>query len=117
MIQEFQVNASNYSAEYGRAAGGVVNAVIKSATNQIHGQAFWYNRSSDWGAINPFQLHRVNGVLVPFLPEDKRHQFGGGIGGPFPSGKVFSFFTTDPPLPPLPRLAITGRPPASLSLP
>src|SRR5205085_3130967 len=41
-IQEFQVNVSNYSAEYGRAAGGVVNAVTKSGTNQTHGQAFYY---------------------------------------------------------------------------
>ena len=81
-VQEFQVNTSNYSAEYGRAAGGVVNAVTKSGTNQFHGDAFWYDRNSDWGAINPFQKHLVNGVLVPFLPEDKRHQFGGGIGGP-----------------------------------
>jgi hypothetical protein len=73
-IQEFQVNTSNYSAEYGRAAGGVVNAVTKGGTNQIHGQAFWYDRNSDWGAINPFQTHLVNGVSTPFLPEDKRRK-------------------------------------------
>src|SRR2546430_15417595 len=46
-VQEFQINTSNYSAEYGRAAGGVVNAVTKSGSNQIHGQAFWYDRTSD----------------------------------------------------------------------
>src|SRR5207247_9331734 len=43
-IREFQVNTSNYSAEYGRAAGGVVNAVTKSGTNQFHGSAFYYDR-------------------------------------------------------------------------
>ncbi|HLZ52302.1 MAG TPA: TonB-dependent receptor [Candidatus Acidoferrum sp.] len=109
-IQEFQVNTSNYSAEYGRAAGGVVNAVTKSGTNQIHGDAFWYDRSSDWGAINPFQLHRVNGVLVPFLPENKRHQFGGGIGGPLVKGKLFWFFSADQQLQPFPAVANSGTP-------
>src|SRR5690349_1075103 len=109
-IQEFQVNTSNYSAEYGRAAGGVVNAVTKSGTNQIHGDVFWYDRSSDWGAINPFQLHRVNGVLVPFLPENKRHQFGGGIGGALVKGKLFWFFSADQQLQPFPAVANSGTP-------
>src|SRR5580704_7661651 len=109
-IQEFQINTSNYSAEYGRAAGGVVNAVTKSGTNQIHGQAFWYDRSSDWGAINPFQKHNVNGVLVPFLPEDKRHQFGGGIGGPIIKDKLFFFFSADQQLRPFPAVANSGTP-------
>lgn len=109
-IQEFQVNTSNYSAEYGRAAGGVVNAVTKSGTNQTHGDAFWYDRSSDWGAINPFQLHRVNGVLVPFLPENKRHQFGGGIGGPILKDKLFFFFSADQQLQPFPAVANSGTP-------
>src|SRR6202158_836921 len=109
-IQEFQVNTSNYSAEYGRAAGGVVNAVTKSGTNQIHGQAFWYDRSSDWGAINPFQLHRVNGALVPFLPEDKRHQFGGGIGGAIIKDKLFWVLSADQQLRPFPAVANSGTP-------
>lgn len=109
-IQEFQVNTSNYSAEYGRAAGGVVNAVTKSGTNQIHGQAFWYDRSSDWGAINPFQKHLVSGVLVPFLPEDKRHQFGGGIGGAIIKDKLFWFFSADQQLRPFPAVANSGTP-------
>lgn len=109
-IQEFQVNTSNYSAEYGRAAGGVVNAVTKSGTNQLHGNAFWYDRSSDWGAINPFQKHLVNGVLTPFLPEDKRHQFGGGIGGPILKDRLFFFFSADQQLRPFPAVANSGTP-------
>lgn len=109
-IQEFQVNTANYSAEYGRAAGGVVNAVTKSGTNQLHGNLFWFDRNSDWGAINPFQLHRVNGVLVPFLPEDKRHQFGGGIGGPILKDKLFFFFSADQQLRPFPAVANSGTP-------
>src|SRR5712664_2031345 len=113
-IQEFQINTSNYSAEYGRAAGGVVNAVTKSGTNQIHGQAFWYLRSSDWGAINPFSFKKVNinGALtnVPFLPEDKRHQFGGGIGGAIIKDKLFFFFSADQQLRPFPAVANSGSP-------
>src|SRR5215472_4158615 len=109
-IQEFQVNTSNYSAEYGRAAGGVVNAVTKSGTNRLHGQVFWYDRNSDWGAINPFQKHRVNGTLMPFLPEDKRHQFGGSIGGPIIKDKLFWFFSADQQLRPFPAVANSGSP-------
>ncbi|MGB7847826.1 MAG: TonB-dependent receptor [Candidatus Acidiferrum sp.] len=113
-VQEFQINTSNYSAEYGRAAGGVVNAVTKSGTNQYHGQAFWYLRSSDWGAINPFSFKRVNfnGTLtnVPFLAEDKRHQFGGGIGGPIIKGKLFFFFSADQQMRPFPASANSGTP-------
>src|SRR5580704_14813408 len=109
-IQEFQINTSNYSAEYGRAAGGVVNAVTKSGTNQIHGQAFWYDRNSDWGAINPFPTHLVNGVSTPFLPEDKRHQFGGGVGGAILKDKLFWFFSADQQLRPFPAVANSGTP-------
>jgi hypothetical protein len=109
-IQEFQVNTADYSAEYGRAAGGVVNAVTKSGTNQFHGDAFWYDRNSDWGAINPFQKHLVNGVLEPFLPENKRHQFGGGIGGPIFKDKLFFFFSGDQQLQPFPAVANSGTP-------
>src|SRR5712691_11267492 len=113
-IQEFQINTSNYSAEYGRSAGGVVNAVTKSGTNQIHGQAFWYYRDSDLGAINPFSFQKVvaNGTttLVPFLPPDKRHQFGGGIGGPIVREKLFFFFSGDQQLRGFPATADSGNP-------
>lgn len=113
-IQEFQINTSNYSAEYGRAAGGVVNAVTKSGTNQLHGQAFWYFRNSDWGAISPFSFQKVvvNGVTtsVPFLPENKRHQFGGGIGGSIIKNKLFWFFSADQQLQPFPASANSGTP-------
>jgi len=98
-IREFQVNTSNYSAEYGRSAGGVTNAVTKSGTNRLHGEAFWFFRSSDFGAINPFAfLTRLQGgtaVTTPVKPEDKRHQFGGNIGGPIIKDKLFFFFNAD----------------------
>jgi Carboxypeptidase regulatory-like domain/TonB dependent receptor len=113
-IQEFQINTSNYSAEYGRSAGGVVNAVTKSGTNSIHGQAFWFDRTSDFGAINPFSFKKVlvNGALtsVPFLPPDKRHQFGGGIGGAIIKDKLFWFLSGDQQLRSFPGTGNSGTP-------
>jgi hypothetical protein len=53
-VQEFQVNSSNYSIEYGHAAGAVVNTVTKSGTNTLHGEVYFYDRDNDWGATNPF---------------------------------------------------------------
>jgi len=98
-IREFQVNTSNYSAEYGRAAGGVTNAVTKSGTNDLHGDAFYFQRNNEWGARNPraFQSVLVNGVAtqVGIKPEDVRHQFGGTLGGPIVKDKLFFFFSYD----------------------
>ncbi|MEK7829480.1 MAG: hypothetical protein AAB401_00255, partial [Acidobacteriota bacterium] len=98
-IREFQVNTSNYSAEYGRAAGGVTNAVTKSGTNEVRGDAFYYQRNNEWGARNPlaFQSILSNGVVsrVGIKPEDIRHQFGATIGGPVVKDKLFFFFSYD----------------------
>jgi hypothetical protein len=113
-IQEYQVNTSNYSAEYGRSAGGVVNAVTKSGANQLHGEAFWFYRSSDFGAFNPFQtvVVPVGGVFttVPIKPVDKRHQFGGNIGGPIIKDRLFFFFNADQQLRNFPGVANAMRP-------
>lgn len=98
-VREFQVNTSNYSAEYGRAAGGVVNTVTQSGSNEFHGNLFYYLRDNKWGATNPTVLRTVlvNGVGVrePFKPKDKRQQFGGAVGGPILKNKLFFFFTYD----------------------
>ena len=98
-IREFQVNTSSYSAEYGRSAGGVVNAVTKSGTNEFHGDLFYYQRNNKWGARNPrsFVSQIINGVSTPvaFKPEDVRHRFGGTIGGPIVKDKAFFFFSYD----------------------
>ncbi len=98
-IREFQVNTSSYSAEYGRSAGGVVNAVTKSGTNEFHGQVFYYQRNNKWGARNPLATNTVNvgGVFTPvgIKPKDVRHQFGGAVGGPIVKDKLFFFFSYD----------------------
>jgi hypothetical protein len=98
-VREFQVTTSNYSAEYGRAAGGVVNAVTKSGTNEPHGSGFYFIRDNNWAAVNPFQTQTVlqNGVntTVQLKPDDRRQQFGGTIGGPIQKDKAFFFFSYD----------------------
>src|SRR6266705_3733198 len=98
-IKEFQVNTSNYSAEYGRAAGGVTNAVTKSGTNELHGSGFFYDRNNKWGTRNPLATNSVlvGGVFTPvgIKPIDVRYQFGGTIGGPIVKDKLFFFFSYD----------------------
>src|SRR5262249_50021177 len=113
-IREFQVNTSSYSAEYGRAAGGVTNAVTKSGTNELHGDAFYYQRNNEWGARNPLAFRTVlnNGVSTPvgIKPEDVRHQFGGTLGGPIVKDKLFFFFSYDQQKRNFPGLSIFGTP-------
>jgi hypothetical protein len=106
-IAEFQVSTGVYSAEYGRAAGGVLNAVTKSGSNQIHGQAYFYDRDNDWGAINPFTTFTAVNVdptastpvtvlpPVPFKPTDWRKRWGFGAGGPLIKDKLFWFYAYD----------------------
>jgi hypothetical protein len=99
-IQEFQVNTSNYSVEYGRSAGGVVNSVTKSGGNQFHGELYFDDRDAEWGAANAFttrQVQNSSGAFVSqnFKPTDVRKQYGGAIGGPILRDKLFFFFAGD----------------------
>ena len=88
-IREFSVLTNTYSAEYGRSAGGVVNAITKSGTNQIHGTAFEFLRNSDLDARNFFEVSRAP---LPTHPAPfRRNQFGGSIGGPIKKDKLFYF--------------------------
>src|SRR5439155_5934670 len=88
------------SAEYGRSAGGVTNAVTKSGSNEFHGSGFLYDRDNKWGTRNPLAFNSVQtspGVFdnVPIKPVDVRYQFGGTIGGPIAKDKAFFFFSYD----------------------
>ena len=100
-VQEFQVNASNYSAEYGRAAGGVINTVTKSGSNQWHGELFFYDRDNDFGAENPYTTLTTavagtnNFITYPYKPKDWRKQWGFGAGGPLLHDKLFWFYSYD----------------------
>ena len=88
-IREFSVLTNTYSAEYGRSAGGVVNAITKSGTNTIHGTAFEFLRNSDLDARNFFDTARA--PLPSSPPAFRRNQFGGSVGGPIKKDKLFYF--------------------------
>lgn len=81
-IQEFQVVTTGYSAEYGRSTGGVLNTITKSGSNSLHGDAFYQVRHKELGAKDPVQLIASLETL---------QQFGGSVGGPIKSDKLFFF--------------------------
>jgi hypothetical protein len=81
-VQEFRITTNNYSAEYGRFAGGVISIVTKSGTNDFHGSVFEFLRNTDlnaytWGALSASPLHR--------------NQYGASVGGPVRKDKTFFF--------------------------
>ena len=82
-IQEFSVLTSNYSAEYGKTSGGVVNAITRSGTNSFHGSAYEFLRNSALDARNFFD--------GPTVPPFKRNQFGVSAGGPIRKDRTFIF--------------------------
>jgi len=91
-VREFQVNRSNYTAEYGGSRGGVVNIVTKGGTNVLHGSAFGFFRSQIFDATNPFNvILNSNNTLTRVKPDTSRQQFGATIGGPIVKDKTFFF--------------------------
>ncbi len=99
-VREFQVNTGVYAAQYGRAAGGVINSITNSGTNAIHGQAYFYDRESKFNAFNDQSTIPQAGpggtiVQVPFKPKDLRKIYGFSAGGPIIKDKLFFFYTYD----------------------
>jgi hypothetical protein len=102
-IKEFQAETSNYSVEFGQAAGGQVNAITRSGTNAIHGDLFYSLRYPTMNALDPYTkyqaLHNTSNPLVAsFLltqPVHQQQQFGGSVGGPLIKDRMFYFFTYD----------------------
>jgi hypothetical protein len=100
-VEEFQVNTSNYSSEYGRSAGGVINTVTKSGTNSLHGEVDLFDRDNTWGATNEFTKIAVQPtpgaafVQQPYKPTDWRKRVAGQIGGPAIKDKLFYSLTFD----------------------
>ena len=88
-IKEFQVGISNFSAEFGRAAGGTVNAVTKSGTNNSRGELFYFLRDDAFTAKDPFFPETVD------RPDERRQQFGAAFGGAIVQNKVFYFVNYD----------------------
>jgi hypothetical protein len=90
-IDEFRVETDNYSAEYGRSAGAVVNVSFRSGTNQFHGKAYDYLRNTVFNAIGPFTPPTNPLTGKPQKPILIRNQFGGTFGGPIWKDHTFFF--------------------------
>src|SRR5215475_1893890 len=84
-VQEFRLDTNNYSAEFGRAAGAVINATIRSGTNQFHGSAWDFLRNT---RLNATGFFKPTGGQKPTLVQN---QFGGALGGPIRHDKLFFF--------------------------
>src|SRR2546427_8666356 len=98
-VLEFQVLTNAYSAEFGRSAGGVINAVTRSGANALHGSGFEFYRNSALDAKNYFDPKDKP------IPDFFRHQFGGVLGGPLRKDKTFYFAAIESLIE---RLGITG---------
>jgi hypothetical protein len=122
-VREFAVNTGVYSAEYGRAAGGVITSVTKSGTNQIHGQAYFWDRESNWNAFNDYAkesfLNTSTNTYVSqhIKPEDLRKIYGFTAGGALIKDKLFWIYTYDQHTHVFPGAAIPASPAAFYSLP
>jgi hypothetical protein len=81
-LAEFSVQTNNYSAEFGRASGAVVNVITKSGTNEFHGDMFEFLRN---GALN------ARNFFAPVHDKLKRNQFGATLGGPVKKDRLFFF--------------------------
>jgi len=84
-VQEFQIITNSYSAEYGRAAGGVVNIITRSGSNDFHGDVFGYLRNRNFQAVNPFSTVSD--------PAYTRVQAGAAFGGPIKKDKTYYYFS------------------------
>ncbi len=96
-IQEFKVQSSDYSAEFGHASGAQINVILKSGTNQFHGTLFEFFRNRQMDAKNYFDLPGCTANSVPgtcgAIPRFDRNQFGGTLGGPLRKDKTFFFLS------------------------
>jgi hypothetical protein len=103
-IREFQVGVSNMSAEFGRAAGGTVNAVTKSGTNTMSGEGFYFLRDKAFQSQDPFIDDQFWDAI-----DERRQQFGVALGGPIQRDEMFFFATYDQQLREFPPFVNTQR--------
>ncbi|MGC2161467.1 MAG: carboxypeptidase regulatory-like domain-containing protein [Silvibacterium sp.] len=117
-ISQFQVSTSNFSAEYGRAAGGIINSITRSGSNALHAEASFRDRDATLGAMNAYtrmmQVEAANTLVAPdgepvlhlngqpityidtpFSAPDRRIQAGLNAGGPIRRDKLFWFFASE----------------------
>ncbi len=90
-VGETKITSSNYDAEFGQAIAGVASVQTKSGTNSFRGSAFEYLQRDRFQARNPFSQKTVDPLTGKFIPDTKRDQFGGSIGGPIIKERFFFF--------------------------
>jgi Carboxypeptidase regulatory-like domain len=90
-VEEFRVETSAFSAQYGQFSSGVVSVITKSGTNQWHGGLFEFNRNTDLNANTWAPAHNTAGQII--VSPYHRNQFGGDVGGPIKHDKAFFFFS------------------------
>jgi hypothetical protein len=90
-IGETKITSQNYDAEFGQATAGVISVQTKSGTNELHGSGFEFFQNDALQARNPFSQSTKNVQTGRFLPETKRNQFGGSLGGPIQKDRIFIF--------------------------
>lgn len=139
-VSQFHVSASNFSAAYGHAAGGVLNSVTRTGGNNLHLTASFRERSSAWGAANAFSrimqaepagtkvtstgapVQYLNGQPItyidqPYKAPDRRLQLGFHAGGPIRRDKLFWFFAGDDSIRNHPAVARAAEPDAFFAPP
>lgn len=90
-VGETKITSSNYDAEFGQAIAGVASVQTKSGTNSFRGSIFEYLQRDRFQARNPFSQAQPNSLTGKFIPDTKRDQFGGSIGGPIIKNRLFFF--------------------------
>jgi outer membrane receptor protein involved in Fe transport len=122
-VREFEVNSGVYPAEFGRAAGGVLNSVTKSGTNELHGALYGYDRESKWNAYNDqatiTTLNAVTNLYAtsPVKPEDVRKIYGFTVGAPIVNDRLFFLYTYDQHSRIFPLLGVSANPSSFFALP
>ena len=90
-VAEAKFTSQNYSAEFGQASAGLVSVQTKSGSNEFHGSAYEFLQRDKFQARNPFNQFQKNPLTGKFIPDSKRDQFGGTLGGPIVKNKFFFF--------------------------
>jgi hypothetical protein len=90
-VAEAKFTSQNYSAEFGQASAGLVSVQTKSGSNEFHGSAYEFLQRDRFQARNPFTQFQKNPLTDKYIPDSKRDQFGGSVGGPIIKNQFFFF--------------------------
>ena len=90
-VAEAKFTSQNYNAEFGQASAGLVSVQTKSGSNELHGSAYEFLQRDRFQARNPFTQFQRNPLTGKYIPDSKRDQFGGSLGGPILRNRFFFF--------------------------